>query len=196
MRFTGRDPINGNNQEPLTLHKYLYCLNDPINRIDPLGTFSFVDLLADVGEMGRELKEGVIALKSGQWAKDEITAMASAFNGMVQGYLNVWEGPDNVSDNYKFTVGFMGGVVEVQAGEKLGPSAGAAISSAMINSANSYMSRTDVLSWKNVGDIMFSAGVAAFGKYAHWNGQEMSGFQQWLLGNLAQVDKYLLSDKK
>ncbi|MFA5239684.1 MAG: RHS repeat-associated core domain-containing protein [Phycisphaerae bacterium] len=25
MRFTGRDPVEGNYEEPLTLHKYLYC---------------------------------------------------------------------------------------------------------------------------------------------------------------------------
>ena len=36
-RFTSRDPVNGSHGEPMTLHKYLYCLNNPINRIDPMG---------------------------------------------------------------------------------------------------------------------------------------------------------------
>jgi len=36
-RFTSRDPLPGKFEEPLTLHKYLYCGNDPLNRIDPLG---------------------------------------------------------------------------------------------------------------------------------------------------------------
>ncbi len=36
-RFTGRDPILGDFQQPLTLHKYLYCGNDPLNGIDPQG---------------------------------------------------------------------------------------------------------------------------------------------------------------
>ncbi|MGB2809425.1 MAG: RHS repeat-associated core domain-containing protein [Sedimentisphaerales bacterium] len=36
-RFTARDPVFGRPQEPLTLHKYLYCLNDPLNRTDPTG---------------------------------------------------------------------------------------------------------------------------------------------------------------
>jgi RHS repeat-associated protein len=40
-RFTARDPVFGNFQEPLTLHVYLYCLNDPVNRIDPDGRISF-----------------------------------------------------------------------------------------------------------------------------------------------------------
>jgi RHS repeat-associated protein len=36
-RFTSRDPVLGDQEEPLTLHKYLYCANDPINNIDPTG---------------------------------------------------------------------------------------------------------------------------------------------------------------
>ncbi len=36
-RFTSRDPINGKFKEPMTLHVYLYCQNNPINAIDPTG---------------------------------------------------------------------------------------------------------------------------------------------------------------
>ena len=37
FRFTSRDPVFGQFKEPITLHKYLYCLNEPVNRVDPLG---------------------------------------------------------------------------------------------------------------------------------------------------------------
>jgi RHS repeat-associated protein len=40
-RFTSRDPVAGKFQEPLTLHAYLYCLNEPINRMDPWGLMEF-----------------------------------------------------------------------------------------------------------------------------------------------------------
>ena len=36
-RFTSRDPVKGKLKEPLTLHKYLYCMNDPMNNTDPSG---------------------------------------------------------------------------------------------------------------------------------------------------------------
>ncbi len=36
-RFTGRDPVLGRFREPMTLHRYLYCKNDPINQVDPNG---------------------------------------------------------------------------------------------------------------------------------------------------------------
>jgi RHS repeat-associated protein len=37
MRFTSRDPITGKRNYPMTLHKYLYCINTPVNLIDPKG---------------------------------------------------------------------------------------------------------------------------------------------------------------
>ena len=36
-RFTSRDPVRGKLEEPLTLHKYLYCSNDPLSNTDPDG---------------------------------------------------------------------------------------------------------------------------------------------------------------
>lgn len=36
-RFTARDPVNGKYEEPMTLHKYLYCLNNPVDNVDPTG---------------------------------------------------------------------------------------------------------------------------------------------------------------
>jgi len=37
MRFTGRDPVEGEYEEPSTLHKYLYVANDPLNKTDLTG---------------------------------------------------------------------------------------------------------------------------------------------------------------
>ena len=39
-RFTSRDPVLGDQEESLTLHKYLYSLNDPINGVDPTGEYT------------------------------------------------------------------------------------------------------------------------------------------------------------
>ena len=36
-RFTARDPVFGSLEKPLMLHRYLYCGNDPSNRLDPRG---------------------------------------------------------------------------------------------------------------------------------------------------------------
>jgi RHS repeat-associated protein len=39
MRFTSRDPVLGQQQEPLALHQYLYTGNDPMNRTDLSGEY-------------------------------------------------------------------------------------------------------------------------------------------------------------
>ncbi len=40
-RFTARDPVFGKFHKPLTLHRYLYCLNDTVNMVDPEGRFAY-----------------------------------------------------------------------------------------------------------------------------------------------------------
>ena len=44
--FTTQDPVFGKLQEPLSLHPYLYCLNDPVNRVDPRGELSLTEILS------------------------------------------------------------------------------------------------------------------------------------------------------
>ena len=39
-RFTSRDPVEGTSTEPMTLHLYLFCNNDPTNRVDPTGLWT------------------------------------------------------------------------------------------------------------------------------------------------------------
>ncbi len=47
-RFLGEDPVQPVSRAPLTLHRYAYALNDPVNRWDPSGRFSAA-LMAPVG---------------------------------------------------------------------------------------------------------------------------------------------------
>jgi RHS repeat-associated protein len=49
-RFNRMDPYWGSPDDPLTLHKYVYCHNDPIDRFDPGGMFSFslADMLSSI----------------------------------------------------------------------------------------------------------------------------------------------------
>jgi RHS repeat-associated protein len=50
-RFIGMDPFEGLEFEPPTLHKYLYGAADPVNRIDPSGEFTTVQVAVTVGAL-------------------------------------------------------------------------------------------------------------------------------------------------
>jgi len=55
-RFTSYDPVMGKFEEPMSLHKYLYCFNDPINNYDLNGQWT-MDIHREFGTMGSG-KEG------------------------------------------------------------------------------------------------------------------------------------------
>jgi RHS repeat-associated protein len=48
-RFLGMDDVEGNSNDPVSLHKYLYARNNPINRIDPTGYFDVAETLTVAG---------------------------------------------------------------------------------------------------------------------------------------------------
>lgn len=49
-RFNTLDPFVGNNDDPQSLHKYLYALADPITYVDPSGLISSLFGRADWGD--------------------------------------------------------------------------------------------------------------------------------------------------
>jgi len=51
-RFTAYDPLEGDPYAPITLHKYLYAGDDPINKIDPSGEFSIGEAMTTVAIVG------------------------------------------------------------------------------------------------------------------------------------------------
>jgi RHS repeat-associated protein len=47
-RFWNQDTYEGMNEEPLSLHKYLYCHADPVNGVDPSGNMTLGSLLQGI----------------------------------------------------------------------------------------------------------------------------------------------------
>jgi RHS repeat-associated protein len=50
-RFASADPFSGGMFDPLTLHKYLYAANDPLNGVDPTGLFGIATLSVGLSVM-------------------------------------------------------------------------------------------------------------------------------------------------
>ncbi len=80
-RFTSRDTVKGYFREPMTLHAYLYCLNDPTNKIDVDGEFfTLIDIFSNTGILA-SLRKMDYKLSMGIW--DKSLNFAQAIN-MIQ----------------------------------------------------------------------------------------------------------------
>ncbi len=51
-RFNRLDPFSGFISDPASLHKYAYCIGDPINGIDPSGRFTLIETLKTSAILG------------------------------------------------------------------------------------------------------------------------------------------------
>ncbi len=47
--FAEADGASADTEDPRSLHRYLYALGDPVNRVDPLGTFSVAEINVTIG---------------------------------------------------------------------------------------------------------------------------------------------------
>jgi RHS repeat-associated protein len=95
-RFTSQDPFPGSPSDPQSLHKYLYCEADPVNRIDPTGMFSIEELGVSIaiGAIMMGSVSGSISVSHGHsfWGG----FLHGAWNGAVLGgsiYLAAIQGP-------------------------------------------------------------------------------------------------------
>ncbi len=82
-RFTGRDPQQGNFKQTMTLHRYLYCWNNPTNLVDLNGKSPM--LIGAV--VGAAINVGV-AIGGGHFSPGEIGE--AAFTGFMSGLLGGW----------------------------------------------------------------------------------------------------------
>lgn len=63
-RFASVDPFAGYNNQPITLHDYLYARNNPVIYIDPSGELAFIAYITTLqfslnGEYNRQLGSGI-----------------------------------------------------------------------------------------------------------------------------------------
>jgi RHS repeat-associated protein len=86
-RFWSMDSFEGNTQDPVSLHKYLYAGNDPIDRIDPSGKdFSLGSVAISLGIQGA-ISAGISGLLTYAITRNVKKSLASAAGGFVIGVV-------------------------------------------------------------------------------------------------------------
>ncbi len=92
-RFLSADPARGSNSDPRSLHKYLYCVGDPIDRIDPSGLMSISEasvVVAVSGILASMASLGFLSYKTLH------NLPSTAFSTMPDAALIGYEGSVNV----------------------------------------------------------------------------------------------------
>ena len=125
-RFTARDPVFGDYEEPLTLHKYLYCLNDPINKRDPDGRFAWLAARLFVGAVYGAISSGygsdwnAKAMSLGAAAGAVSAILPAKFSSVILGaglsslsssYANYQKTGDSRLASYSGLTAFAGGAL-------------------------------------------------------------------------------------
>jgi hypothetical protein len=85
-RFQTMDSYEGNQEDPLSLHKYLYCRANPVNRRDPSGHLDDIDITAVAGIQGTWASSGATVTSVAQSfavGRIESALAQSAINGLV-----------------------------------------------------------------------------------------------------------------
>ena len=167
-RFTSRDPILGKFDEPLMLHAYLYCLNDPVNKIDPSGRALIDVIIANSTSAWMRMKDAAKNSTIKKLAEEIIIANASLYNAAVQGVMNWLYGPSDVSDGTRFLIGYFGGFIEMQVGLRTKVSLFGTLSGEIFKSTlnSAYSKKENFLSWKNALNLGVAAVVGVLGDIA------------------------------
>ncbi len=113
-RFTSRDPVTGKFEEPLTLHAYLYCGNEPVDRLDPWGLASVALFDPSDGRLGSARWESAddydwyFSVRSADEAVfwlGFLTDLGEPINDLYifdHGYRGGWEGRQQLGDEHLY----------------------------------------------------------------------------------------------
>jgi RHS repeat-associated protein len=99
-RFQTADPFEGRIRDPLTLHKYVYTQNNPVNRVDPSGRAD-IEEYAEALKFGFELAHNFGVAKSiGKCVATALKGVAGAIGDSTNGSAPSGEGGTDVSNKY------------------------------------------------------------------------------------------------
>jgi RHS repeat-associated protein len=90
MRLTGRDPVKGKFQEPMSLHRYLYCLNNPINATDKTGRM-YEFLLGEAILADLRARDAQASINAYNWSKEGISICEAYMNGQIMSGIMMYE---------------------------------------------------------------------------------------------------------
>ena len=149
---------------------YVYTSDNPVMFVDPSGR-GLLSVAVDLTiELSLDVKNFAVSVYAGVRAADAAELAVISFNATAAGTENVVFGPRNLPDLELFSIGFGAGLLQGLVALRA-PTIGAALGTAIENTANQYFSDpTHVFSWdslarlalaetENVGGVLFVRGM-------------------------------------
>jgi len=110
-RFISEDTYKGAVDNPLTLNRYTYVHNNPINNIDPTGNYC-------VSADGKNAYGGGCNNLTSKYLGDDITGGPIISNGKLTGYISI-NGPGTLDKtNYWDSYGYVPGLGSIRFGKE------------------------------------------------------------------------------
>ena len=123
-RFWTADTFEGQQTDPLSLHKYLYAANNPFNRVDPSGNESLIEL-----NISSVMSAGMQGFRAAGLAVAKRMALNSIYGATLGAAVGAWDAIIDGEDPYEgMANGAIGGAAFGAAGSVpgLGPAVGLA----------------------------------------------------------------------
>jgi RHS repeat-associated protein len=186
-RFTTRDPKTGKTHQPQTLNRYVYCLNNPLKYVDPVGLDSD-DAQTDLDELLEQLKK---LLEEAGIDTDAIEFVEAFFANFADLLLdsNLLALLDTEAFATVYMMAFLETVVELY-GEELGITGaflgieGLAAGGLGVQGGVALVFHPD-LGWAAFAyggfmwGAMYGASVSIVGGFYTWHGSEDFTFRAW-----------------
>ena len=110
--FNRPDPFQGNNQDPQSLHKYVYAHSNPVNNVDPSGKFTLTEMLVTmmiVGVVFAAYGGAVVAVRGGTLRQVVDAQVRWFWLGVILGgvaYAGIWATTAVLTALYGASAGF------------------------------------------------------------------------------------------
>ncbi len=160
-RFWTMDSYEGRNNDPATLHKYLYAHADPVNGIDPSGEMTLGSLLEGSSISVMNITKMAVASWRGLKTAQYVAIFA---NGMYNGAFNA--ATAGFSQPKAFAIGFFGGAIGMWIGFN-NPGAGAAFTNAFIEVNNAIFDEEAITGEDLARMVLTTLGSAKLAGYAN-----------------------------
>ncbi len=164
-RFTTMDSYQGQVDDPVSLHKYIYAGVNPVINSDPSGMF-FGSVIEFVVTQTIDFSMRALDAGAKLWARYRaiqiVKQIAAVGMGTIEGTTNTLTGPRDVSVPVLFGIGFVSGYVQgliVGTGQPLW--VGAAVCSVMEDTLNTIASAKEHFTTQQVSQIAARAALSA-----------------------------------